>query len=272
MNNYLLLRAFFGICFLVGSVFLFFLRPEVNQIFVQQIAGMFILFGILLLFWKQLIHRKNSIAIVGLLGVALLTSIPSLSEYRFFVFVVLILLFISWVMLRLFGRSHLAAAFGACIFGCSTWLPLAFITGWGSDEMLGLRDALLDPNQISVSHGAGGYVGIPGALFAVVGILVYIYMLMRRRFTEAQGETIVACIFAVSLFVTFIESPLQYSNAIIVVVACTGWFASLAFDKMQRFLGIRDMFIQILMVIFFCIALLDLMSITTRTFTYGIGV
>src|SRR3989344_971588 len=268
MNSYVLFRTFFGICFTSSSIFLFIIQTETNQTFVHQVAGILMMAGLLLLGWRYALHKRISAAIVGLIGIAILAGIPAFGTYMGFVFFITILLLLYWMILRIVGRTTLAAAFGACIFGCSTWLPLAFITGWSSDGMLGVRDALLDPNQISVSHGAGGYIGIPGAVFAVAGVLIYIGMLMRKRFTPSQGETIMAVLFAVSLFVTFSESPLQYSNAIIVVVACIGWFASLAFDRMQRFLGIRDMFVQTLMVILFCISILDLMSITARTFTY----
>ncbi|MEK7499729.1 MAG: hypothetical protein AAB649_03925, partial [Patescibacteria group bacterium] len=71
--------------------------------------------------------------------------------------------------------------------------------------------------------------------------------------------------------VTFVQTPLHMPRAIIVVVFCIAWFASLAFDKMQRFLGALDVFIQTLLGVLLAISLLDLMQITAKTFMYGLG-
>lgn len=240
--------------------------------FTAQLGGLLMMAGVVLLFWNIAVRAKTATTLVVLIFVALLYAIPSFDTHRTFYFLTVILLCASWLLLRIAGRTILASLFGAFIFSCSTWLPLFLITGGTVDGILPIRDALIDPNQISVSHGAGGYVGIPGALFAVAGVCIWITMIVQKRFTLAHLESVMAILFAVSIFMTFAPGPLQHSKAIILVVGCIAWFASLSLDRMQRFLGVRDMFVQTLMAIFLCIALLDLMHITARTFTYGLGI
>lgn len=270
MNNRSL-RAIFSISFIVLSAALLFVRPEINQIFIWQLSGIFFMSGAYLLCIQSAVKHREVTAILVLIGIAALHSIPS-GSYPLFVVPVLILLIGFYFLLRIVGRTSLAALFGACIVACSSWIPLLFITGGASSEMLTLRDALIDPNQISVSHGAGGYVGVPGALFALAGVLIVVGMVVRKRFTPAKMEIIATLLLATSVFVTFVQSPVANPRVIVIVVACIAFLASLAFDKMQRFLGVRDAFIQTLMSILFCIALLDLMHITAQTFAYGLGI
>lgn len=240
--------------------------------FVQQVGGLLGITGFLLLFWRFAMRARNITAVLILLVVAVLYSAPSFSAYPIFFPLVVVLVLAFWYLLRASGRTIIASSFGALIFACSTWLPLHLITNGAIDGILPIRDALIDPNQISVSHGAGGYVGIPGAVFAAVGVLIWGSMIIRKRYTPAQLETIMAVLFVISMFISFVPSPLQHSKAIILVVACIAWFASFAFDKLQRFLGTRDMFVQTLLVILLSISLLDLMHITARTFAYGLGI
>ncbi len=240
--------------------------------FVQQVGGLLGIAGILLLFWNIAMSTRNTTALLVLVAVAMLYAIPSLGAYKIFLPVVVLLLLATWAILRVSGRTILASLFGAFLFGCSTWLPLYFITGGVVDGMLPIRDALIDPNQISVSHGAGGYVGIGGALFAAVGLLVWTSMMLRKRFTPTQLDTAMVIVFAVGMIISFIPSSFQNSRAIIVVVACIAWFASLAFDKMERFLGTRDIFVKILLALVLVLSLLDLMHITAGTFAYGLGI
>lgn len=239
--------------------------------FVQQLGGLLVLAGFLLLFWNYAMNAKTITSLLVLIVIGILYAIPSLRGYGMFVPLAVLLMIATWFILRISGRTILASFFGTFIFACSTWLPLYLITG-GAEGILPMRDALIDPNQISVSHGAGGYVGIPGALFATAGALIWIGMIARKRFTPSQLDTVMVVLLVLSMSISFMPSPIQNSQAIIIVVACIAWFASLAFDKLQRFLGGRDRFVQTLLVIFLAIALLDLMHITARTFAYGLGV
>lgn len=239
--------------------------------FVQQVGGMFIIVGMIFLLWEWVKKAKNTTAILTLCAVIGLYAIPSYKTHPLFVLLAAILLVASWVALRISGRTILASAFGAIILACSTWLPLYLITEGSSAGSLSIRDALLDPNQISVSHGAGGYIGIPAAVFAAAGVFVWLLAIIKKRFVALQLDSSMAALFALSLLMTFIPSPFQRPKGIIIVVFCIAWFASLALDRLQRFLGLRDMFIQTLVSILIIISLLDLMHITTRTFTYGLG-
>ena len=184
-----------------------------------------------------------------------------------------IALVVSWSLLRLAGRTYLAALFGACIIACSSWVPLFFIapphTG---GEQLSLRDAFVDPNQISVSHAAGGYIGVPGAFFAIVGISVWIGMLIHRRDPSTNVDSIIAGILFVALFITFYPSPVAYPRLIPIVVIGIAWFASLGLDRTQRFLGTKDTFAQILIGILVAISIADIMHIAARTLMYGLGI
>lgn len=240
--------------------------------FVQQFGAILVCAGLIIVMWNMVLRAKNITAILVLLYIALLYAIPSLNTYPTFFPIVAALLVGTWVALRISGRTIAASVFGAFIFACSTWLPLYFITGGSAESILSLRDALIDPNQISVSHGAGGYVGIPGALFAVAGLCVWIYRLATRRLVATRLDSAMAILFAVSLFVAFVPSPVHHYRGIILVVYCVSWFASLSFDAMQRFLGLRDLFIQILLIVLLAIFLLDMMNITARTFAYGLGI
>lgn len=239
---------------------------------VRQIGGLFIMCGVILLFWNVSMRFKNATAVVVLFLAMALYAIPSFGTYPGFLPLVVIMGLIIWALFRVSGRTYLASLFGTFIFVCSTWLPLHLITGGVTEGMLSVRDALIDPNQISVSHGAGGYVGIFAALFAVVGLCIVLVLGIRKRYTVIQVDLCMAVLLFVSMFVAFVDSPIHHPKAIIVVVFSLAWFASLSFDKMQRFLGLQNTFIQTLMGIVLAITLLDLMHITARTFTYGIGI
>ncbi|MDA1169299.1 MAG: hypothetical protein O3A36_03100 [bacterium] len=240
--------------------------------FVQQLGGILVCAGLVLVMWNLVQQARNMTSILLLLYIALLYAAPSLKTYPSFFPAVAILIVAFWAVLRISGRTTIAATFGAFVFVCSTWLPLYFITNGTAEGILSVRDALIDPNQISVSHGGGGYVGISGALFAVVGICIWIYRLATRKLVVTQLDSAVAFLFVVSFYITFIPSPIHHYKAIILVVGCIAWFASLSFDSMQRFLGLRDMFVQTLLVLLLAIFLLDFMNITARTFAYGIGI
>ncbi len=271
MNNHFL-RVAAGVVGILLSATLLLLRPEINQVFIWQLAGMVFMAGVYLVWKEQISKYANAAVLFFIAGIAILHSIPSFGTYPLFVLPVLLLLVASYSFLRIAGRSSLASLFGACIFTCSSWLPLFFITGGANSEMLSIRDALIDPNQISVSHGSGGYVGVPGVLFAIAGLLIVLAMVIRKRFTPVQAEFLISILLAVSLYIAFVQSPIANPRAIIVVVACIAFLASLAFDRMQRFLGLRDTLIQTVMAILFSIALLDLMHISAQTFAYGLGI
>jgi hypothetical protein len=245
---------------------------KIHPAFVQQLGGIFVILGLLLTALPYAARARSVTSLLLLSGVAILHAIPSLQQYPFFFLVVLLLLVTTWFFFRISGRTMMASFFGACIFAGSTWLPLLMVTGGNVTGMLSIRDALIDPNQISVSHGAGGYVGIPGALLASIGVLIWITMLIRKRYIATQLDTCMGVLFIISLCITFIPGVFHSYRAITLVVFCIAYFASLTLDAMQRFLGLRDTFAQTLILLLLAIFILDLMNITARTFAYGVGI
>lgn len=239
--------------------------------FTRQIAGIVGVAGLLLICWPVTIKYKNYVMLFVVLCIAALQAIPAIGTYPMYMPIVAGLVTLTWAILRISGRTQLASVFGACIFVCSSWLALYFTSGGEVSGLLSVRDALLDPNQIHVSHSAGGYVGIPAILFAISGILVWITRFAQRGFRAVQADTGIAILLVLSMLCSFAQWPIYSSRGIIVVVFCIAWFASLAFDTLQRFLGLRDKFIQTLMLLLFIISLLDLMHVVARTFSYGLG-
>lgn len=216
---------------------------------------------------------------ISLVLICCIAAIQAIFSYRSHIpywelfSITIIALVASWALLRLVGRTYLAALFGACIIACSSWVPLFFIAPpHSTDEQLSLRDAFVDPNQISVSHAAGGYIGVPGTFFAIVGISIWIGMLIHRRNSSTNIDSIIAGILFLSLFITFYPSPIAYPRLIPIVVMGIAWFASLGLDRTQRFLGTRDTFAQILIGILVAISVADIMHIAARTLMYGLGI
>ncbi len=275
MNKKTIFKICTGILFIAATFLLYIINVDEQDTFAKQLGGLSFMVGSWFLLWN--LAKKNPLlsSITLLIGISLLHSISAPDAnipYGTFMASLVALLVIFWSALRIAGRTYLASFFGACLFACSTWLPLSFISIEGQQEILSLRDALIDPNQISVSHSAGGYIGIAGALFAITGVGIWLVMVIQKRLVLVQAETIFVILLIVSMALTFIPSPLTYPKAIIVVVASLAWLASFGLDRLQRFLGLNDAFAQTLLIILFSISLLDLMHIASHTMRYGIGI
>ncbi len=246
---------------------------KTNPAFIKQIGGLFAIFGIAILgisfFRKHALLTSHIllIAIAVLQAISAFASTMSVTAYGIFAAAILIAL---WWILRIAGRSTLAAFFGACIFAGSSWLPLLLLTKGGQVSALSMRDTLFDPNQIAVSHGAGAYVGFFAGFFALVGILTWVHGMMRMSRARVQLETLMICISLASLFFTFVPSAVQMPRASIAVAFCLAWFASLGLHAAEKFLGRSDTLIRICLVLLVGIAVLDLMHIAAVTFAYGI--
>lgn len=241
----------------------------------RQIGSILIAFGFALLFGNTIRRHRNIAALSILLLVACLNAIPAWDasmSYGMFAIIVYVILATMWALLRIAGRSNLSALFGAIVFACSTWLPLHIITHGNIGEILSVRNALIDPNQIAITHGAGIYIGMLGGIMALVGIIVWLTMLARKKYKACELETIVAVIGIVAACIAFIPSPIANGHAGIVVSFSLAWFASFGLYSTQRFLGMRDRLAYILISILATITLLDLMYVTARAFTYGLGV
>jgi hypothetical protein len=217
---------------------------------IKQVGGMIVISGLVLLFLPLLL------TIAGLQG---LSAIGSQTSIIFYASIVLIVLVVSWSLLRVVGRSKLAALFGACVIACSTWLPLMLIPMHGNADILSFKNALLDPNQIKVSHAGGAYVGFFALFFAAIGILAVVYGLTRdtrkRVFVDALVIVLLVVLLALHLWV-----PVAWGIA---------YLASLGLDRAKYFMGHRDKFITVLFVLLICIALLDLMHVASVTLAYG---
>ncbi len=275
MNKNTILKIGTGILFIVATFLLYIINVDEQDTFAKQLGGLSFIVGSWFLLWNLV--KKNPLvsSLTLLIAISLLHSISAPDAdipYAIFMVSFLVLAVFFWIALRIAGRTYLASFFGACLFACSTWLPLSFISIEGQQEILSLRDALIDPNQISVSHSAGGYIGIAGALFAIVGICIWFSMVIQKRFVSMQIETTFFTLLVISMAFAFIPGPLTYPKAIIAVVASLAWFASFGLDRLQRFLGLQDTFAQTLLIILFGISLLDLMHIASHTMRYGIGI
>lgn len=234
----------------------------------RQIGSILIAFGCALLFGNKIRRHRNVAALSILLLVALLDAIPAWDasmSYGIFAITVYVILALMWALLRVAGRSNLAALFGAIVFACSTWLPLHIITHGNIGGILSVRNALIDPNQIAITHGAGLYIGMLAGSEALVGIIVWLAMLTR-------AETIVAAIGIVAACIAFVPSPIANGHMGIIVSFSLAWFASFGLHTTQRFLGMRDNLAYCILSVLATITLLDLMYVTARAFTYGLGV
>lgn len=247
------------------------IRPS----FLQQFGGFLVLFGIGCIVFPIVRFHTQVAVMVLMVGIASLHSISAYNasrSYILFTIGVSMLLIGMYYFLRIIGRSYLSAIVGAAVFALSSWLPLHIVTGWKIQETLSMRDTLLDPNQISVSHSAGAYVGFFAIIAACIGIGIWAYGMFRKQYVRHQIDTAIICVLILASIVTFIPSPLVNGHAAIIVAFAIAYFASLGLHGLQVFLGRNDKVATAVLWILSTIAILDLMHITALTFTYGLGV
>lgn len=229
---------------------------------IKQVGGIVVLAGLALIAFPFLQRRPLLrdhlllIVVAGLQGLSAIGSTTSMALYGLLVFGVLL---IAWWVFRIVGRSRLSALFGACIVACSTWLPLALVATHTAITKLSFKDALIDPNQIKVSHAAGAYVGFFAIFFACIGIAVLLYCLTRTT----RNRVVIDLFVGVALLITL------SLGAWIPVAWCIAWFASLGLHKMQQFIGKNDRFVQVFLALLVIIALLDFMHVASVTLAYG---
>lgn len=243
--------------------------------FIRQIGGILLAFGLSLLLIKRIRKYPSIAAIAVLFIISLLDAISARDasmSYSMFAAAVFIILLVMWVLLRIAGRNNLAAVFGAAVFACSTWLPLHMITGGNIGNILSVRDALIDPNQIAITHGAGLYTGMLASTAAIIGIFAWITLLVRKRTQECEIETVIAIIGLVAAYIAFVPSPFANGHAGILVSFAIAWFASFGMHRVQRFLGTRDIVVRVILSGLAILTILDLLYVTARSFTYGLGV
>lgn len=241
----------------------------------KQLGGIFIMLGLFLIFRKTISAHKYVSIMLFLAGIALLYAIPAYDAsmpYGSFAAGVFVLLGVSWWVFRITGNSMLGATLGAVMFACSTWLPLHILTGFSAQDILSIRDTLLDPNQIAVSHGAGAYIGFLGGSIALLGMGIYIVMMLTGNAKRYEFATGIAIIGIIGALIAFVPSALATGHAAIAVSFALAYFAALGISHLQRFLGNKDTVAMVLLIIFSAIAMLDLMHVAARTFTYGSGV
>ncbi|MCE9642695.1 MAG: hypothetical protein K8Q97_00060 [Candidatus Andersenbacteria bacterium] len=239
---------------------------------IKQVGGMIALAGLALITLPFLRKRqllRDHLLLVAIAGLQGLSAIGSTTSMIVYGVAVLIVLTIAWWILRIVGRSRISALFGACIVACSTWLPLALVAAHGAVAQLSFKDALLDPNQIKISHAAGAYVGFFALFFAVVGIAVLVTALFRDTRRRMMVDSIVAIALVICAFLAFGHGAFAIPFATIPVSWGIAWFASLGLHNMQRFIGKNDRMVQIFLILLVAIALLDLMHVASVTLAYG---
>lgn len=232
---------------------------------VQQFGGMLVAFGVTFLAWQHMKRHPGSSSIAVLIFLTILAAIPAINSsisYASFFLLALVVSISTWCVLRLSGRSTVASLYGASLVTYSSWLPLHIITRGAIRETLSIRDALIDPNQIAISHANGGYIGVLGALASMAGIGIWIWLLTSSRRKKFGVDTLVFGIGVASLLLGYIP----------VAIAACAWFASLAFDGLHQFLGKRDNLGIIVLVLLIIISILDLMHVGARTILYGSGI
>lgn len=247
----------------------------IRPAFVRQAGGMLIALGFALIFAARIRRNSTIAAILGLLLLALLYAMPALDasmSYVLFAAAVFAILVPMWALLRIAGRTNFSAMFGAAVFACSTWLPLHIITSGNIGGILGVRDALIDPNQIAITHGAGLYTGILVGAVALVGVLLWAVMIVRRQCKRCEAETIIGTIGLIAAGIAFIPSPIANGHAGIVVSFAIAWFASFAAGHAERFLGKHDVVPRMVLIGLALTMMLDLMFVTARAFMYGLGI
>jgi hypothetical protein len=241
---------------------------------IRQIGGMLIAFGVYLFvrWWAK--PRPNLTTLLILILIACLHALPAFDasmSYWAFAGLVTLLIIPMWAFLRISGRLSLAALFGACVFVLSTWLPLQYITGGVSESGLSIRDTLIDPNQIAISHSAGAYVGVPALIAALIGVAIVCIAIVRRQYRRYELDILVLVFGILAVAYTFIPSSISTGYGSIGVCFAVAYFASLGVSWMQEFLGKRDYIVFGILSLLCTISILDLMYVTARTFTYGLG-
>src|SRR3989338_8672950 len=241
----------------------------------KQIGALSIAIGLGMLAWPffkqhRLLGDHLMLAVVALLqAFSASDSQTSAMMYGIFVFCIL---FLMWWIFRIVGRSRLAALFGACICACSSWVPLAIISLHTAKTQLSFKDAMLDPNQIVVSHASGAYIGFFALFFGAIGITVLILNLTRDTRRKVMLDSAVFIVLCISFVLAFAHIALTIPSVSIIVALCLGWFAALGLHAMQRFIGIHDRLAFILLAITVCIAVLDLMHVASVTLAYGAAI
>ena len=257
------------------QVIAFNMFESIRPALLRQLGGILITLGLALVFLSTLRTYRTMASLSMLSIIALLYAIPAWDasmSYGLFSLAVAALLLCMWALLRIAGRTHFSAMFGAAVFACSTWLPLHIITSGNIGEILSPRNALIDPNQIAITHGAGLYIGMLAGAVASIGIILWLAMIVRGKYKQCEIESIVGVCGALATYIAFIPSPVNNPHAGIAVSFALAWFASFGLWRMQRFLGTTDKLAYSILTILVVITLLDLMYVTARTLTYGLGV
>ncbi len=250
------------------------LFESIRPPFIKQVGGMLIMAAFALLFWKKVRTYPIATSLIALLCIAVLYALPAYDasmSYGFFALSVYAILCLMWALLRVAGRPHVWAIFGACVFACSTWLPLHVITGGTIGDILSVRNALIDPNQIAITHGAGLYSGVLAAAVAATGVFAWIILLIQKQHKRFEVETAVVILGVLAGVVAFIPSPIANGHAGILVSFAIGWFASFGVWQLSKLLGEQDFVARSVLTGLAIITVLDLMYVTARTFTYGLG-
>lgn len=247
----------------------------IRPTFLQQLGGLIACLGIFILFSSTIHSHPHTATVILLAVIALLQGISAWQARMSYIQLsglTFLLLLCTWYIFRISGRSHLGAIFGACVFSLSSWLALHIITGGTIYGMLNVRDTLLDPNQIAVSHSAGAYIGIFAFIASLIGIGIWVIRIVRGQYLRAQADTAAILLLAICVFLAFVPSPLATGQAVIGVALALAFLASGGLDGLHTFLGKSDRIATILIWILCSIAILDLMHITSLTFTYGLGI
>lgn len=235
----------------------------------KQVGGIAVLVGLLLITLPVVRSHRMLADHLAIICLAVLQSFSAGTIW--YGVLVAVVACISWWLFRVVGRSRIASFFGIGIASCSTWLPLLFVAHPDQRLPLSIKDALLDPNQIAVSHGAGAYIGFFAAFFALVGIIV----MLKSVFSDTRTRRIVdygvfAVLIIASIF-AFTLPVIAIPLATIPVALSIAWFAALGMDATQWFFGRKDIFTNTLLILLAMIALLDLMHVTSVVFAYGSG-
>lgn len=225
---------------------------QVRPIFTLQLAGLLVLAALFLLIHRVSVPKGLQMP-VGVAAFVLLYSLPLFVSGTVSIPLLVVQFFVALgavALFRAYGLSPLSIFIGTALITGTTWWAAHTLASDALFTPLTLKDAFVDPNQTIISHAAGAYVGVPGLLLALIGVLT-----TGRRFMLVFVTGI--CGIVLARFV----SP----HVFIITAASVAWFAAFGMESLRTFLGKNDTMVKILLGALAVIILVDLYTIGATT-------
>jgi hypothetical protein len=176
---------------------------------------------------------------------------------------------ITYWSARRYGLDVFAALLAAHAVAFTTWWPLHLVVDWSQIDALsgvvGIRNALLDPNQLPDRNWFGSYLGFITFSLALLGLVTSAWK--HQRWLRLTGVAVVIAFYP--LVATWLQWPalvhLQHST-LLVTITLAVW-AGYGLQALRQYLGssrVTDVISGALIIL----ALLDLWQVAAQTLEY----